>query len=149
MKALALCALAACGFQEVGHDAAMHEFGDLGSCASLVAADLASSCHDPGPGTCVDVVSCVTACTVDTMCADNCWAGASPETKTLAQNYLNCRTAAVAADGPCYSSCQDATVEGQATCIACIHVCNYDSSCTYGCSCGACAFELAACYANR
>jgi hypothetical protein len=172
VRALCLVVACGCGFQSAGSgsDAAVLDGGgtdgmldttgppaDLaapltpdGACAWLANADLASKCTDPGTGTCLDLISCVTACTGDATCTNNCWTTArTAQSKSLAMGYIDCRTNAVASGGACFAQCQVATTQGQAECIACLHVCSYDPSCTYGCSCGVCSGQLSACYADR
>jgi hypothetical protein len=115
-----------------------------GMCAEFANADLASSCTEPGAKTCFDVVGCVTVCT-DDPCRTACYASAKDaKNRTDAMSYVDCRAAAAATGGVCFDPCQT----DQARCIACLHVCSYDTQCRYGCSCGACAPQLAACFSD-
>lgn len=118
-----------------------------GLCAGLASADLASTCADPGPGSCIDYESCVTSCNGDSACASTCHAK-NQQYIDDANRYMACRAAALTGSGKCAASCADGSPTGQQLCIACLHVCTHDSSCKVGCSCGACAAELAVCYGD-
>jgi hypothetical protein len=154
LRLAALLVMAACGFHAAGSsDAALPDYGTPpdGACGQLATADLASGCADPGPQTCVYVVSCVDACNLgDTACVQGCYNHArSAQSRTWAMSYIACRDTAWSLTGGCFPACQDSGEIGTARCLACLHVCSYGASCTVGCSCGVCAGEYAACYNDR
>jgi hypothetical protein len=152
---LALLILTACGFH-ASHpaDGALPDGAALadGACAQLATADLASACAEPGPQSCPSVVACINGCMSidDTICVANCYGQAkSTLVQNAAMNYVACRNRVLGAGGACFGSCQDNSDIGLARCLACLHVCTYDATCTMSCSCGLCAGEFAACYAER
>jgi hypothetical protein len=139
--------LAACGgFQLVDppSPSVSHLSSGDGGCLPATA----TTCRDPGPGTCFDYLTCVEACAGDSSCLKSCEPQpAPPQSVALANAYIQCRDRAV--NTTCSSECVDPTTASEDACVACLHVCSYDASCNYLCSCGACAAELAACYADR
>jgi hypothetical protein len=136
--------LAACGFQAVAPPSFSEinlPYGD-GGCSP--GTDVPTSCRDPGAGTCLDLVDCLTLCVDDQACKQGCFTQVpNPKSRTLATNYIQCRDRALS--GACSVPCQS----DQSACEACLHVCSYDSQCNYVCPCGACAAEVAACFADR
>jgi hypothetical protein len=145
---LLLLCLCGCGFRKVGGGADLAPVPD-GGCT--IGADLASSCPEPGPGSCVDVIECWTSCfTGDAACQTDCYARAkNAQSRTDAQSYIDCRSVVLTSSGACWSFCQDSSPAGQDGCIACLHVCSYDAQCRYACSCGQCAAQLAACFQDQ
>jgi hypothetical protein len=116
-----------------------------GECFS--SGDLSSGCPTPGGGTCVDVVACWNSCIGDPTCESMCYGNAkNAQSRDDAQGYIECRAAAFGPSGACAASCQNSPGFDEPRCLDCLHVCAYDAQCRYGCTCGVCAAQLAACY---
>jgi hypothetical protein len=118
---------------------------DGGGCGGL---DSNPACTGPGIGSCADLVYCFELCDLDnnpTQCRNTqCSTPKSSNSLPWANAYLTCMKAASSSTGVCAAPCNPI---GDA-CQECIHICSYNASCNYVCTCGACAAELQRCFTD-